>query len=168
MESGPILGSSSSFDAGLASITPIKVVHEVTFEMSGLIPYPQSASRRTRAPRRVTQKASGDLRPEDRDKKSRKRKEREDDLPGHEARDRPEIAERVEKEKKERQKKKVVRTPSRQGHVPSTTNTTPASVPSISIPVTPSLKIRLPRLGNVNNHHASPAMNATGDNPARL
>jgi hypothetical protein len=90
-------------------------------------------------------------------------------LAGNEGRDRPEVTERVEKEKKDRQKKKVVRTPSRQGHVPSAANTTPASVPpSISIPVTPSLKIRLPRLGNVNNHHASPAMlNATGDNPAR-
>ncbi|KAF8226228.1 hypothetical protein L208DRAFT_1407346 [Tricholoma matsutake] len=151
MESSLILGSSSIIDTGLASFTPVK-----------------SSSRRTRAPRKVTRKLSGDLKPEEREKRGRKRKEREDELPGNEGRDRPEVTERVEKEKKERQKKKVVRTPSRQGHVPLAGDTTPASVPpSISIPVTPSLKIRLPRLGNVNHHHASP-LNATGDNPARL
>lgn len=89
-------------------------------------------------------------------------------MPGIE--DRAEVAERVEREKerKERQKKKVVRTPSRQGHVPSA-STAASLPPSISIPVTPSLKIRLPRIGNVNNHHASPAMlTASGDNAARL
>lgn len=138
--------------------------------MSRLIPCLQTTSRRTRAPRRNAQKASGDFRPEEREKRGRKRKEREDDLAGSEGRDKPQVTERVEKEKKDRQKKKVVRTPSRQGHVSSAANTTPASVPpSISIPVTPSLKIRLPRLGNVNNQHASPAMlNTSGNNPARL
>ena len=133
------------------------------------MPCLQTASRRTRAPRRITQKASGDLRPEAREKRGRKRKEREDDLADGEGRDKPQVTERIEKEKKDRQKK-VVRTPSRHGQVSSAANTTPASIPPpVSIPVTPSLKIRLPRLGNVSSQHASPAtLNATGDNPARL
>ncbi|KAF9459334.1 hypothetical protein BDZ94DRAFT_1284436 [Collybia nuda] len=120
---------------------------------------------RTRAPRRTVQ-VDPSSRLEEKEKRGRKRKERDDDeLPGIDSRNRPSISDRPEKEKKEKEKekerKKPIRTPSRQQ-----TTTMPVITPT---PATPSLKIRLPRLGNVGTHNTGPAMpNNNGDTPTML
>jgi hypothetical protein len=98
------------------------------------------------------------------EKRGRKRKTREDEMPGGDGengfdlKDSPDLAKTSgkadESERSEREPRKVARTPSR-----PTSDSTPlsasASMQSPSTQVTPSLKIRLPRLNSLNNPASS-------------
>ncbi|KAF9001994.1 hypothetical protein BDQ17DRAFT_1357878 [Cyathus striatus] len=142
-------------------------------------------TRRPRMPRRVTQKETEEPRKEIREKRGRKRKERDDELPSLKRnegrvvddpspREREERKERQEREKpdKETQKRKSIRTPTRQSQTSLQTGITPlvatSSNPAPTTPATPSLKIRLPRLSNLGIQTTSNGIGTSADTPARL
>ncbi|TFK42812.1 hypothetical protein BDQ12DRAFT_294001 [Crucibulum laeve] len=136
--------------------------------------------KRTRAPRKVVQKEPEENRKDTKEKRGKKRKEREDELPEPgksdeiSTKERTAPGPRIIEDKVEREKRKALRTPTRPGHRSSNVYSTPASSAtpanpssSTTIPATPSLKIRLPRLSSVNIHNAAHAIPA-GDTPSRL
>lgn len=140
---------------------------------------PKMTPRRPCAPRRLTQKETDDHPIDVKEKRGRKRKVREDELPevgktnGVEADDRKASEKRKDKKVKPG-KKTTIRTSSQQGPMqpPNTTPTASNSsrlIPSISLPATPSLKIRLPRLTGSITKNVSPAVpSSNGKPPARL
>ncbi|KAF8626184.1 hypothetical protein AX15_005068 [Amanita polypyramis BW_CC] len=124
--------------------------------------------KRTRGPRRLTQKDPEDGRIHEKEKRGRKRKERDEDTQvlrqGGTAKLAASSAD-IEREKKddkekdrdkvEKEKKRGIRTPTR----PSTSVLPPSSSSTIAhtTPATPSLKIRLPRLNNLSSLHTTSA-----------
>ncbi|KAF8078188.1 hypothetical protein FPV67DRAFT_1686608 [Lyophyllum atratum] len=108
------------------------------------------------------------------EKRGKKRKERDDELPNADSKDLNEAVDKLEKEKREKKpRKKATRTPARRGRVspgaatPATATLAPAA-PSAAVPATPSLKIRLPRLNNTSIHASPSITNTNGDTPTRL
>lgn len=134
--------------------------------------------KRPRAPRRLTQKEIEDHPIDVKEKRGRKRKVREDELPevgktnGVEVDDRK--ASEKRKDKKVKPGKKTTIRTSQQGPMqpPNATPTASNSsrlIPSISLPATPSLKIRLPRLTGSITKNVSPAVpSSNGKPPVRL
>ncbi|KAG5637860.1 hypothetical protein H0H81_002899 [Sphagnurus paluster] len=151
-----VFGSASVREAGPSSETPVKPRRG----------RPPSAS--TLAARKEAALAAA----EGKEKRGRKRKERDDELPATLSQGLPEVLDKPEKEKKEKKpRKKVARIPSRRGPVSpviATVSAPASTAPPAPAPTTPSLKIRLPRLTNP-SIHASPSIpNANGDTPTRL
>ncbi|RDB21491.1 Uncharacterized protein C2F7.07c [Hypsizygus marmoreus] len=159
-DNGHVLGNSSTWEAGPSSHTPAKP-RKVLGRPRGSPP----ASNR-----RVTRKEPAN-KSEVKEKRGRKRKEREDELPETDGRDFAEAAEKSEKEKVERkpkEKRKAIRTPSRPGPTSPIIATPVSAAPSGHAPATPSLKIRLPRMNNATISHATSLPNANGETPTRL
>ncbi|KJA27336.1 hypothetical protein HYPSUDRAFT_35195 [Hypholoma sublateritium FD-334 SS-4] len=141
-------------------------------------------SRAARTPRQAKQKeitVDGSIK----EKRGRKRKTREDELPSADAENgfanndhRDSIKnireEKIDKaEKQDKETRKFKRTPARHGQIhlgtqetPPTSSSVPFQSPSLSI--TPSLKIRLPRLSNLNTNNSSLALSTSHlDTPTR-
>ena len=161
------IGSSST--ASLSKVLPqLYILTNHTNRLKSQLPL-----NRSRSTRRPTQKEPEENDKESNEKRGKKRKEPEDEVPDNDGRARAEVIdnarkekerkERADREKREREKRKKIRTPTRQGHVPPAPTSSPASFvtpvsATLSAPTTPSLKIRLPRLSNVNLHPSSPAI----------
>lgn len=134
--------------------------------------------RRPRAPRRLTQKEIEDHPIDVKEKRGRKRKVREDELPEvgktNGVLDDRKTSEKRKDKKVKPGKKTTIRTSSQQGPMQPPIATPTASnsnrlIPSISLPATPSLKIRLPRLTGSVTKAVSPAVPSNnGKPPARL
>ncbi|KAF8163129.1 hypothetical protein B0H34DRAFT_694213 [Crassisporium funariophilum] len=158
--------------------------------MSGSFAEPTLASssgtsktpRATRIPRQAKQKDVEVPRKDTKERRGRKRKLRDDELPGAGGENgieanTPQVAVKKGKESKsdkgERDTRKITRTPARQGqlHAPILETTSASSTMPIispSLPVTPSLKIRLPRLSNLNiSSSAATLSSANLDTPTR-
>jgi hypothetical protein len=132
-----------------------------------------------RRPRALRRKEIEDHPIDVKEKRGRKRKVREDELPevgktnGVEIDDRKTSEKRKDKKVKPR-KKTTIQTSSQQGPMqpPNATPTASNSsrlIPSISLPATPSLKIRLPRLTGSITKNVSPAVpSSNGKPPGRL
>ncbi|KAF5386595.1 hypothetical protein D9615_001726 [Tricholomella constricta] len=157
IDSSFVFGSTPAQEAGPSSETPLKF-------------------RRGRGKQQVGSALASQKDPvmgttEAKEKRGRKRKERDDDLPATDGQGLGAAAEKSKKEKKERRpRKKPTRTPARRGPVFPIVPVAPvsASHPATATPATPSLKIRLPRLNN-SGIHASPSIpNTNGDTPTRL
>lgn len=137
-----------------------------------------------RTPRQAKPKEVESLAKETKEKRGRKRKLREDELPadvenGIELNDNRDNSKNVKEEKidkaakQDREIRKSKRTPARHGQVhpnnqatPPTSSSIPLLSPSLSI--TPSFKIRLPRLSTFNTNNSSLALSTTHlDTPTR-
>ncbi|KDR81419.1 hypothetical protein GALMADRAFT_60173 [Galerina marginata CBS 339.88] len=123
---------------------------------SGISKTPRS----TRTPRQAKPKDGDSPTKDTKEKRGRKRKIRDDELPvvggenGVESNDQRDST-KGGKETSEKNSSKTVRTPNRQGQLHATnqdtTTPTSSSAPThSSLSITPSLKIRLPRLSNLN------------------
>ncbi|KAF8964066.1 hypothetical protein BDZ97DRAFT_1919298 [Flammula alnicola] len=142
-------------------------------------------TRAVRTPRQTKQKdAEGSVK-DAKEKQGRKRKTRDDELPlpdgenGFHANDPRDSAKSVKEEKadkgekQDRETRKLIKTPARYGQLhsanqetPPTSSSAPLHSPSLSI--TPSLKIRLPRLSNLNTTNKSIALSSSHlDTPTR-
>lgn len=171
---------SSSLDDPFIS-TPSKAVRvKVEENENGISAFgaspasPSKTTSRGRPVRRPSQKDSG--REEPPPKRGRKRKEREDDLSEDNERDRAEAVEqlkksRIEKEAREKaakgkEKQKEKDNPPRPTKTSSATSSSTSS--NSAVPVTPSLKIRLPRLSDIALRTSPQANKAMVENGMRV
>ncbi|KAF8892670.1 hypothetical protein BD779DRAFT_1510246 [Infundibulicybe gibba] len=145
----------------------------------GPVPAPinKPTPKRTRSGRRTIIREVEPNTKEEGEKRSRKRKERDDDALTEGTMQQPQRTnvgekpdiDRKEKEKKDKpgkekveRTKKLTRTPVRaNANYPPSTNTTTSSMPSPPPPTTPSLKIRLPRLSHLHAQATSPSISTT-------